>query len=80
MHRVHHSVIREETDSNYGFNLSVWDRLSGTCRRGPRSGHVDMTIGLPPYQDARPASLAWSLELPFRPLHRETATPGARAQ
>jgi sterol desaturase/sphingolipid hydroxylase (fatty acid hydroxylase superfamily) len=46
MHRVHHSIRREETDSNYGFNLTWWDRLFGTYREAPRDGHAGMTIGL----------------------------------
>lgn len=46
MHRVHHSVHQDETDSNYGFNLSVWDRIFGTYRAQPRDGHLEMAIGL----------------------------------
>lgn len=51
MHRVHHSVIRIETDSNYGFALSIWDRLFGTYRQSPEAGHEAMTIGLPDFQN-----------------------------
>jgi sterol desaturase/sphingolipid hydroxylase (fatty acid hydroxylase superfamily) len=40
MHRVHHSVIRRETDSNYGFNFSFWDRLFGTYRPEPEAGQT----------------------------------------
>ncbi|MHA1545111.1 MAG: sterol desaturase family protein [Alphaproteobacteria bacterium] len=65
MHRVHHSVIQRETDSNYGFSLSVWDRLFGTYRDQPEAGHQDMTIGLAPYQHRGPTRLLWSLWLPF---------------
>jgi len=46
MHRVHHSVIPRETDSNFSFNLPWWDRLLGTYRDLPREGHIGMTIGL----------------------------------
>lgn len=46
MHRVHHSVIVRETDSNYGFNLPWWDRLFGTYRAEPERGHLGMEIGL----------------------------------
>lgn len=46
MHRVHHSVHREETNSNFGFNLPWWDRLLGTYRAQPRDGHEAMTIGI----------------------------------
>jgi len=66
VHRVHHSVIRKETNSNYGFNLSIWDRLFGTWQAQPRDGHEGMTIGLTQYQMRDPGGLAWMLALPFR--------------
>lgn len=66
MHRVHHSVLRHEHDSNYGFNLSVWDRLFGTYNENPEKGHDAMTIGLTAYQSDEPTKLSWSLLLPFR--------------
>ena len=65
MHRIHHSVQRQEHDSNFGFALSVWDRLFGTYRHQPAAGHTQMTIGLE-WQDDRPSRLGWSLLLPFR--------------
>ncbi len=65
MHRVHHSTLRREHDSNYGFALSVWDRIFGTYRPAPEGGHEGMTVGLE-WQDERPARLIWSLALPFR--------------
>jgi len=65
-HRVHHSVIHRETDSNYGFNLSIWDRMFGTYTPQPSKGHQGMTIGLTPYQSEQPTGLAWSLVLPFQ--------------
>lgn len=68
MHRVHHSVLRHEHDSNYGFNLSIWDKLFGTYRAQPEKGHTGMTIGLTPYQDKAPTRILWSLALPFGPL------------
>lgn len=64
MHRVHHSVHRFEHDSNYGFSLSVWDRLFGTYVAQPSEGHDGMTLGLE-WQDERPTKLGWSLWLPF---------------
>jgi sterol desaturase/sphingolipid hydroxylase (fatty acid hydroxylase superfamily) len=66
MHRVHHSVLRREHDSNYGFNLSLWDRLFRTYTAEPEAGHQGMTIGLTPYQSEEPTHLGWSLWLPFR--------------
>ncbi|MBV1866277.1 MAG: sterol desaturase family protein [Rhodobacteraceae bacterium] len=65
MHRVHHSVHRAEHDSNYGFSLSIWDRMFGTYIAQPAEGHDDMAIGLR-WQDTRPARLTWNLLLPFR--------------
>jgi sterol desaturase/sphingolipid hydroxylase (fatty acid hydroxylase superfamily) len=65
MHRVHHSVIRREHDSNYGFNLSLWDRLFRTYTAQPEAGHQGMTIGLSPYQSEAPTKFGWSLWLPF---------------
>jgi sterol desaturase/sphingolipid hydroxylase (fatty acid hydroxylase superfamily) len=65
MHRVHHSVKRREHDSNYGFNLSVWDRLFRTYTAQPEAGHQGMTIGLAPYQTELPTRFGWSLSLPF---------------
>ncbi len=65
MHRVHHSVFRTEHDSNYGFALSIWDRMLGTYIAQPRDGHEQMSVGLE-WQDDRPTKLGWSLALPFR--------------
>lgn len=66
MHRVHHSTIRRETDSNYGFNFPFWDRLFGTYNDQPAKGHDAMDIGLAEWRDNESASLAWSMRLPFR--------------
>ncbi|SHE95270.1 Sterol desaturase/sphingolipid hydroxylase, fatty acid hydroxylase superfamily [Litoreibacter ascidiaceicola] len=65
MHRVHHSVHRTEHDSNYGFSLSIWDRMFRTYIAQPSEGHDEMKIGLR-WQDDRPSKLTWSLALPFR--------------
>ena len=65
MHRVHHSVLWREHDSNYGFNLSLWDRLFRTYVAQPEAGHEDMTVGLAPYQSRAPTRFGWSLALPF---------------
>ena len=66
MHRVHHSVLRREHDSNYGFNLSLWDRVFRTYTAQPEGGHQRMRIGLTPYQSEDPTHFGWSLLLPFR--------------
>ena len=65
MHRVHHSVIRAEHNRNFGFALSIWDRIFGTYRGQPAGGHAAMTVGLE-WQDDKPTKLGWSLLLPFR--------------
>lgn len=67
MHRVHHSVEDDEANSNFGFNLSWWDRLAGTYRDQPRKGHEGMTIGIRAYN--APKEVSWlpgMLALPFR--------------
>ncbi len=65
MHRVHHSVIREETNSNFGFNLPWWDRLLGTYRPVPEKGQTGMTLGLNQFRDPSRLTLRWMLVLPF---------------
>ncbi|MDQ2695878.1 MAG: sterol desaturase family protein [Pseudomonadota bacterium] len=65
MHRVHHSIHRDETDSNFGFNLPWWDRIFGTYRAQPRDGHLGMTIGLSIFRDRRSLDLHWLLLQPF---------------
>ena len=72
MHRVHHSVIRTETDSNYGFNLAIWDRLFGTYVDQPARGHEGMVIGLDEYQHDGPAGYVWSLGVPFMRMHPDS--------
>ena len=65
MHRVHHSVYRDERDSNYGFNLSCWDRLFGTYRAQPRDGHSQMRIGVSEFSGKITVNLMWLLVNPF---------------
>jgi len=65
MHRVHHSTIRWETNSNLGFNFPWWDRLFGTYRDQPAKGHLEMTIGLDQYKEPNKLTLPWLLVLPF---------------
>lgn len=67
MHRVHHSVEDDETNSNFGFSLPWWDRMFGTYRAQPRAGHAGMTIGIHGHRDPREvARLDGMLLLPFR--------------
>lgn len=73
MHRVHHSIHRDETDSNYGFNLAWWDRLFGTYREAPRDGHERMSIGLDRFRGERDRHLDRLLWQPFVPDNRRRA-------
>lgn len=66
MHRVHHSVIPCETNSNFGFNLSWWDRLFGTYRAEPAAGHQGMILGIEQFRDPRELRLDRMLVQPFR--------------
>jgi len=67
MHRVHHSVADDETNSNFGFSLPWWDRLFGTYRAQPRNGHLGMTIGIHHYRDDKQVNrLPGMLMLPFK--------------
>ena len=66
MHRVHHSIEEDETNSNFAFNLSAWDRLFGTYCDQPRAGHEGMTIGISTFREAnRCVWLSGILLLPF---------------
>ena len=67
MHRVHHSIVRQETNSNFGFNLPWWDRLFGTYRAQPRAGHDAIVIGIHGHTDPREvARLDSMLLMPFK--------------
>ena len=65
MHRVHHSLLRVETDSNYGFNVPWWDRLFGTYRSQPATGHDAMSIGLDDIRQPERWPLLGLLAMPF---------------
>ena len=66
MHRVHHSIVVRETNSNFGFNLPWWDRLFGTYREQPAAGHEAMTIGVEQIRDPAEQRLDRMLTQPFR--------------
>jgi sterol desaturase/sphingolipid hydroxylase (fatty acid hydroxylase superfamily) len=66
MHRVHHSIVVGETNSNFGFNLPWWDRLLGTYRDQPAASHDDITIGIEQFREARELLLDRMLLQPFR--------------
>lgn len=76
MHRVHHSIHRDETDRNFGFNLTWWDHIFGTYRGEPRSGHEQMAIGIPSFRNPRQCiTLPGILAMPFVG-ERHTAAAG----
>jgi len=66
MHRVHHSIVVPETNSNFGFNLPWWDWLFGTYRDQPAAGHTEMTIGIEQFRDPRELRLDRMLTQPLR--------------
>ena len=70
MHRVHHSVVRRETDSNFGFNFPWWDRLFGTYRPQPEAGHQAMTLGIEHFRGPDELRLDRMLTQPFRDGHK----------
>ena len=65
MHLVHHSTVVSEQNSNYGFALTVWDRLFRTYRSESAHGEANQQIGLAEHGDSRPASFGWSMKLPL---------------
>jgi sterol desaturase/sphingolipid hydroxylase (fatty acid hydroxylase superfamily) len=66
MHRVHHSIVRAETDSNFGFSVPWWDRLFRTYRAQPAAGHDGMTIGIPGFREPRELWLDRLMTQPLR--------------
>src|SRR5262245_36720488 len=66
MHRVHHSILRRETDSNFGFSFPWWDRLFGTYRPQPEGGHDAMTLGIEQFRGSKEQRLDRMLTQPFR--------------
>jgi sterol desaturase/sphingolipid hydroxylase (fatty acid hydroxylase superfamily) len=66
MHRVHHSVSPEETNTNFGFNFPWWDHLFNTYRAQPRAGHADMEIGIRGFHNAKAQYLHRLLLQPMR--------------
>ena len=77
MHRVHHSIVVRETNSNFGFNLPWWDRLFGTYCSEPAAGQIGMTIGIEQFREADELGFIRMLIQPWRKASRED--PGNRA-
>ena len=70
MHRIHHSTLMTETDSNYGFSISCWDRLCKTYQAEPRQSQTTMAIGLAPFRQQHELGFTALLSLPFKALRR----------
>jgi len=66
MHRVHHSIEYDESSSNFGFNLPLWDRLFGTYRAQPRVAHESMTLGVDAFREPADSRLDQLLVQPLR--------------
>lgn len=66
MHRIHHSIEAAETNSNFGFNFSLWDRIFGTYRSAPAAGQLGMTVGVEQFRDPRELRLDRMLTQPLR--------------
>jgi sterol desaturase/sphingolipid hydroxylase (fatty acid hydroxylase superfamily) len=73
MHRVHHSIDRRETDSNFGFNVPWWDRLFGTYRAQPALGHDRMTLGIDRFREPREL---WLDRMLWQPMRRDVPVRG----
>jgi sterol desaturase/sphingolipid hydroxylase (fatty acid hydroxylase superfamily) len=65
MHRIHHSFQENETNSNFGFFISLWDRIFGTYINQPEMGHKNMKIGLDEFREPKWQDLRWLIYLPF---------------
>jgi len=66
MHRVHHSIEHPEFNRNFGFNLSIWDKIFGTYKKEPDLGQTGMNIGLSQYKKSEKQSILWMILLPYR--------------
>ncbi|MGH8595399.1 MAG: sterol desaturase family protein, partial [Gammaproteobacteria bacterium] len=73
MHRVHHSTLGIEHNSNFGFNLPCWDRLFATYRAEPNAGHQAMTIGLTEFREPQEQRLDRMLRQPFKHVRHSGA-------
>ena len=67
LHRIHHSIYIEEHNKNYGFSLSIWDKVFKCYLDQPRDGHKNMKLGLK-WQNDKPTKLGCSLWIPFKKL------------
>jgi len=80
MHRIHHSIIVDETNSNFGFNLPLWDRVMGTYRDQPRAGHDAMVLGIEDFRGRTDQRLDRLLIQPLLPTHAADDPETARGK
>lgn len=66
MHRVHHSILGSETNTNFGAVFGWWDRLAGTYKGQPSEGHDKMTIGLARFKEVKSQPIWWIIAVPFK--------------
>jgi sterol desaturase/sphingolipid hydroxylase (fatty acid hydroxylase superfamily) len=78
MHRIHHSVLREEHDRNFGFNASWWDRLFGSYRDAPSQPQAGMPLGLSMFRDDEEQRFLALMMQPVRPLSPQSAEPSSK--
>ena len=66
MHRVHHSINRQETDRNYGFNIPLWDYIFKSYTAQPKDGHQNMLIGVDKFRSSKQQQFLQLLTQPIR--------------
>jgi sterol desaturase/sphingolipid hydroxylase (fatty acid hydroxylase superfamily) len=74
LHGIHHSIVPEETGSNWSSGLTLWDWLHGTLRLDVRQDAI--TIGVPAYREPEEVTLPNVLAMPFRPKGDSWRLPG----
>lgn len=77
MHGIHHSVVRQETDSNYSIIFSFWDRLSNTARLN--INQRDIVTGVPAYSDPAELTIGYLLAMPFKKIRHSNQLNEERA-
>ena len=78
VHRIHHSVVISESNSNFGASVPWWDRLFGTYTDQPAAGHEGMAIGLAECRERKHMGLMWALVEPFRRDNSQNHIPSPR--
>lgn len=71
VHRIHHSTVKKETDSNYGFSIALWDRIFKTYVAKPKATQTTLIIGLPEYREQKELGFIQLLLLPFQSFRQK---------